>query len=141
MTQCPPHTVDGRVGGKPGWFYLFALMGAFTVLCGCILGLCLPDSVQNPRSTFLPFRRIFTDRELHILKTRVLLDDPQKAFKKKYIPIAAFKQAFTNWRLYIHFLITMCNNGPQRGFDTYAPSLGMLRDFTWRLCARSNRMQ
>lgn len=25
--------------------------------------------------------------------------------------------------MWCHFLITMCNNGPQRGFDTYAPSL------------------
>lgn len=25
--------------------------------------------------------------------------------------------------MWVHFLITLCNNGPQRGFDTYAPSL------------------
>jgi hypothetical protein len=30
---------------------------------------------------------------------------------------------FTNWRLYVHVLVTLCNNGPQRAFDTYAPSL------------------
>lgn len=23
----------------------------------------------------------------------------------------------------MHFLITLCNNGPQRGFDTYSPSM------------------
>ncbi len=23
----------------------------------------------------------------------------------------------------MHFLITLCNNGPQRAFDTYAPSI------------------
>lgn len=25
--------------------------------------------------------------------------------------------------MWIHFLITLCNNGPQRAFDTYAPSI------------------
>jgi hypothetical protein len=25
--------------------------------------------------------------------------------------------------MWTHFLITLCNNGPQRGFDTYAPSI------------------
>jgi hypothetical protein len=30
---------------------------------------------------------------------------------------------FSNWRLWIHFLITLTNNGPQRAFDTYSPSI------------------
>ena len=30
---------------------------------------------------------------------------------------------FTNWRIWVHFIITLCNNGPQRAFDTYAPSI------------------
>lgn len=25
--------------------------------------------------------------------------------------------------MYVHVAITLCNNGPQRAFDTYAPSL------------------
>ena len=25
--------------------------------------------------------------------------------------------------MWIHFLITLCNNGPQRAFDTYAPTI------------------
>ncbi|KAK5996049.1 putative transporter-like protein [Cladobotryum mycophilum] len=111
------------VGGQPGWFWLFALMGSFTVLCGFIFGLFLPDSFKNPRSTFLPGVAWFTDRELHILQTRVLLDDPMKGQKKKTIGLDAFKRAFGNWRIWIHFLITLCNNGPQRAFDTYAPSI------------------
>ncbi|KAM3509552.1 hypothetical protein MY10362_000546 [Beauveria mimosiformis] len=112
------------VGGKPGWFWLFALMGAFTVVCGLIFGFCLPDSFRNPRSTFLPRYSWFTEREIHILQTRVLIDDPMKGQKKKKkIPLGAFKRAFLDWRIWIHFLITLCNNGPQRAFDTYAPSI------------------
>ncbi|EGX91229.1 MFS transporter, putative [Cordyceps militaris CM01] len=91
------------VGGQPGWFWLFALMGAFTVFSGLIFGFCLPDSFRNPCSTFLPKHSWFTPREIHILQTRVLIDDPMKAHKKKRIPLGAFKRAAT--------------------FDTYAPSI------------------
>ncbi|KAK0657991.1 putative MFS transporter [Cercophora newfieldiana] len=111
------------VGGKAGWFWLFTIMGAFTILCGFILGFCLPDSFKNPCSTFLPGHSWFTERELHILRTRVLMDDPMKGKKKKKINIGAFKRAFTNWRLWVHTFISLLNNGPQRAFDTYAPSI------------------
>lgn len=111
------------VGGKPGWFWLFVLMGLFTIACGFILGFFLPDSFKNPHTTFLPKWQIFSERELYILQNRVLLDDPAKGRKKKTIGRPAFAKAFSNWRVWIHFFITMCNNGPQRGFDTYAPSL------------------
>ncbi|KIW69924.1 hypothetical protein PV04_02239 [Phialophora macrospora] len=111
------------VAGKAGWFWLFVIMGIFTIGSGFILGFFLPDSFKNPHSTFLPRVRMFNDRELHILRTRVLLDDPMKGKKKKRIGRVGFKKAFSNWRLYVHVLITLCNNGPQRAFDTYAPSL------------------
>ena len=81
------------VGGKAGWFWLFVLMGAFTILSGLVLGFLLPDSFKNPRSTFLPRVTFFTDRELYILKTRVLLDDPMKGKKKKRLGLGAFKKA------------------------------------------------
>ena len=129
------------VAGRAGWFWLFVLMGGFTCFSGFILGFFLPDSFKRPHSTFLPKVKIFTDRELHILNSRILLDDPMKGRKKKRIGLAAFKKLvsslrrrclwnvslmmaqFTGWRMWIHFLITLCNNGPQRAFDTYAPSI------------------
>lgn len=84
--------MDG-VGGKPGWFWLFTIMGVFTCAGGFVFGFLLPDSFRNPRSTFPPRLQLFTERELHILKTRVLLDDPMKGQKKKKIGKAAFKKA------------------------------------------------
>ncbi|KAL4938276.1 hypothetical protein BDV06DRAFT_226164 [Aspergillus oleicola] len=111
------------VGGQAGWFWLFTLMGAFTVASGFIFGFFLLDSFRNPHSTFLPGVSWFTERELHILQTRVLVDDPMKGKKKRKIGLGAFKRAFTNWRIWVHFLITLSNNGPQRAFDTYAPSI------------------
>ncbi|KAG8623532.1 hypothetical protein KVT40_008508 [Elsinoe batatas] len=111
------------VGGKAGWFWLFVLMGAFTILSGFIFGFCLPDSFRNPSPTFLPTWKVFTPREIHILRSRVFLDDPMKGKKKKSIGAAAFKKLFLHWRMWIHFFITLSNNGPQRAFDTYAPTI------------------
>ncbi|KAG8164240.1 hypothetical protein KVR01_006158 [Diaporthe batatas] len=111
------------VGGKPGWFWLFALMGIFTILVGCLFGFVFPDSFKKPYCPFAPGRQVFTDRELYILNTRVILDDPLKGHKKKHIDRAAFKKAFTDWRIIVHVAITILNNGPQRGFDTYSPSI------------------
>jgi MFS family permease len=85
------------VGGHAGWFWLFVLMGSFTILTGFVLGFCLPDSFRNPCATFLPGYKWFTDRELHILQTRVLLDDPAKGRKKKKIGLPAFKKAVSGF--------------------------------------------
>lgn len=81
------------IAGKPGWFWLFVLMGGFTILSGFVLGFFLPDSFKRPRSTFLPTVNLFSEREIHILNTRVLIDDPMKGKKKKSIGLAAFKKA------------------------------------------------
>lgn len=87
------------VAGQAGWFWLFVLMGAFTIFSGFILGFFLPDSFKKPRSTFLPWIDIFTEREVHILQTRVLLDDPAKGRKKKKIGAPAFKKAVSRCSL------------------------------------------
>lgn len=89
--------MDG-VGGKPGWFWLFVLMGTFTILSGAVLGFCLPDSFKNPHSTFAPTWHIFSEREIYILNKRVMLDDPAKGRKKKRIGKPAFKKAVSRLR-------------------------------------------
>lgn len=81
------------VDGHAGWFWLFIIMGSFTIASALVLGFFLPDSFRNPYSTFLPNLCLFTERELHILQTRVLLDDPMKGKKKRRIGSDAFKKA------------------------------------------------
>lgn len=81
------------VAGYPGWFWLFIIMGTFTIACGIVLAFCLPDSLYKPQSWFLPAYSPFSGREMHILRTRVLIDDPQKDWKKKHISVATFKRA------------------------------------------------
>ncbi|XMA13595.1 hypothetical protein WAI453_006386 [Rhynchosporium graminicola] len=87
------------VGGIIGWFWLFVLMGVFTYMSGCVLGLSLPESFKKHSSAFLSKRNIFTERELHILRSRVLMIEPMKDKKKKRIGKAAFIKAFANLRL------------------------------------------
>jgi MFS family permease len=84
------------VAGKAGWFWLFVIMGLFTIASGFILGFFLPDSFRKPYSTFIPGKSMFTQRELHILRTRVLMDDPMKGKKKKKIGLPAFKKAVSH---------------------------------------------
>lgn len=98
------HMRELNIGNTSGWFWLFALMGAFTVLSGFVLGFFLPDSFKNPHSTFLPKVNIFTERELHILKTRVHIDDPMKGKKKKSIGLPAFKKAVSIGSFFLPFL-------------------------------------
>lgn len=80
------------VAGLPGWMWLFIIMGGFTILSGIVLGFLLPDSFDHPRSWFLPRLQIFSERELFILRNRVLNDDPNKGEKKSHIGLKAFKR-------------------------------------------------
>lgn len=79
------------VAGKPGRFWLFVLMGAFTLASEFIFGFFLPDSFKNPHSTFALRWKIFSEEELYILHCRILLDAPAKGGKKKRIGLTAFK--------------------------------------------------
>lgn len=101
------HKLNKVTNNTLGWFWLFVLMGAFTVLSGVVFGCCLPDSFKNPRSTFLPNVKIFNERELHILQTRVLLDDPMKGKKKRKIGLGAFKKAVS--LILHHFVPSTCS--------------------------------
>lgn len=74
-------------------------MGLFTILSGIILALLLPTSVDKPHSWLFPKLRFFTARELHILRYRVLLDDPKKGHKRVRLSGKAIRSALSNWRL------------------------------------------
>ncbi|KZV92862.1 MFS general substrate transporter [Exidia glandulosa HHB12029] len=111
------------VADKPGWFWLFVTMGLFSILAGLVLALLLPDSVHKPTPFLLPRLRLFTERELYILKHRVILDDPAKASGPVRIGRKDLVSALSNWKLYPHVMITLCNNGPLTAFNTYTPTI------------------
>jgi hypothetical protein len=79
-------------------------MGIFSILVGLLLACFLPDSVQRPKSFFLPNFKSFTPRELHILRHRVLLDDPTKFRPRTHISTAALKKAVREY--YITYWIS-----------------------------------
>ena len=59
--------------------------------------------------------------QLFLSGTRTYLNEPAESKKKKKIGLAALKKAFTS--MWAHFAITICNNGPQRAFNTCASSI------------------
>ena len=81
------------VAGYPGWFWLFIIMGGFTLFSGIVMAFFLPDSLYKPRSWLLPRYCVFTERELHILRTRIEIDDPSKVSKRRHIGLQALKKA------------------------------------------------
>ncbi|KAG8872655.1 hypothetical protein FRB97_007445 [Tulasnella sp. 331] len=111
------------VAGKHGWFWLFVLMGLFSICSGLVLALFLPISVSRPTSFLLPKRQIFTPRELHILRNRVLLDDPKKAQKSPSISGKVLRSALGNWKLYPHVMITLLNNAITNDLGTYSTTI------------------
>ncbi|KAJ4292075.1 hypothetical protein N0V90_009974 [Kalmusia sp. IMI 367209] len=109
------------IAGYPGCLWLFVIRGGFTILSGLIMGLFLPDPFHNPYSLFLP--------GIHILQTRVVINDPNKTNQKQHIGLDTFKRAFSKLLIWIHISITMGNNGPFRGFGTYGPTIVKIFDF------------
>lgn len=88
------------VAEHPGWFWLFIIMGAFTMASGVVLGFCLPDTLYNPRGWFLPRFDIFNKRELYALRTQIIIDNPNKEWKKHRIDSAALKRAVSVSHMY-----------------------------------------
>ncbi|EJD52882.1 alternative sulfate transporter [Auricularia subglabra TFB-10046 SS5] len=111
------------VAGKPGWFWVFVTMGLFSILAGLVLALLLPDSVHKPTPFLLPKLKYFSERELYILKHRVIRDDPVKATGPIRIGRRELRSALSNWKLYPHVMITMLNNGPLTAFNAYSPTI------------------
>ncbi|KUI65292.1 hypothetical protein VM1G_00787 [Cytospora mali] len=104
-----------------GWQWLFLLEGIYTVVTGIVFLIIFPKSPENPVS-FLRIR-LFSDRESHILKARVHLDDPTKAQGRAHVSLDEFKRTFKNWKLIPHFLIGLCALAPSWTMGAYAPIL------------------
>ena len=109
------------VYGMGGWQWLFVLEGLFTISIGCIFIALFPRGVGN--LTSITGIRYFSDRESHILSTRVLLDDPSKRQKGENITMAELRSTFTNWRLIPHVAAAVLGLAPGATFGAYGPTL------------------
>lgn len=109
------------IAGLSGWQWLFIICGGFTLLASVIFGCCLPESPLHP----IPFTRLqyFTAREKDIMQRRVLLDDTTKFKPRRHISMQELTSTLTDWKIYIHVLITITAHAPSSTMSSYAPSL------------------
>ncbi|KAK7519667.1 alternative sulfate transporter [Phyllosticta citriasiana] len=109
------------VANLAGWQWLFLIEGMFTVVMSVLFALFFPQSPLRPSSIL--GLQYFTDREAEILHRRIIVDDPRKLAKKKWINWSELGSALANWRMYPHLLLTLTAVAPNSTMTSYAPKL------------------
>lgn len=99
--------------------------GLITLAIGVVFTLTIPPAVGDGRSVVAQLcgRNYFSERESHILTTRVLLDDPRKARGKIHISVTDILNTLTLPRLWVHVTISMIYMSAFVGLSMYAPSM------------------
>lgn len=104
--------------------FRYTVEGLITIFAGIVFILFLPPAVGNGKPLISAGRwSYFTERESHIIRNRVLLDDPRKA--KGHIKISGSDILSTvrQLRVWIHVFITLSNICTVQGLSTYTPSM------------------
>ncbi|KAK0108459.1 hypothetical protein ONS95_003262 [Cadophora gregata] len=110
--------------GLSGWQWLFLIDGLITILIAFLFILFVPPSAGDGHALItLGKFNYFTERESHIIKNRVLLDDPQKARGKIRISAHDLISVFKQPRVWVHVFITMLPISAVQGLGTYTPSI------------------
>ncbi|CRK17857.1 putative transporter like protein [Verticillium longisporum] len=109
------------VAGLAGWQWLFILEGLLTLVAGFCFFALFPGAPSNPVS--LLGVRFFTDREITILRDRIIIDDPNKATTKTSINLGDLKRAVADYKLWPHILLTSVGLAPSIALWSYAPSI------------------
>ncbi|KAI9042015.1 MFS general substrate transporter [Aspergillus affinis] len=110
--------------GLGGWQWLFLIEGVLTCFLGLVAYIYLPHSAVTPKTFFGRSFNTFTAREGSILTTRVIKNDPTKAYRQKNrVSPSDILETFLDWRLYGHIIggfLSMVMISPM---NTYAPSI------------------
>ncbi|RFU27467.1 hypothetical protein B7463_g8875, partial [Scytalidium lignicola] len=123
-------SMSGRYG-IAGWKWLFMIEGIITVCIGVVFMLYFPASVTDGSPLVSRGRwSYFTDRELHICTSRVLLDDPAKAKGKIEISRHDIVDTMKKPYIWCHVLIAILVNSPTSALQTYGPSIVKSLGFT-----------
>lgn len=109
------------IAGLTGWQWMFLLEGLFTILAGILFICAFPGTPSNPVT--LTGIKYFNEREITILQTRVLIDDPAKVQKKPYIDIRDIVKTLSSGKLWLHVLLTIAGLAPSNALWIYAPSM------------------
>ncbi|KAE8386448.1 hypothetical protein ETB97_004383 [Aspergillus alliaceus] len=115
--------LSGRCG-LSGWQWIFLVEGLITIFAGILFTLLIPPSAGNGYA-IISLKRwsYFTPRESHIIRNRVLHDDPHKA--RGHIKITA-KDIWKTVRqptTIQHFFITLVAMSAFQGLTQYTPSM------------------
>ncbi|KAH8886296.1 alternative sulfate transporter [Thozetella sp. PMI_491] len=110
--------------GLGGWQWLFILDGSCTIVMAIAFFFLLPAS---PLRT-LPLSRIkafdfFSDRDRHIMHSRIVLDDPNKKSDFSHFTFRQFFDTIRDWNLWGHFAINLLGLAPKGGLQLFSPSV------------------
>ncbi|KAJ5740047.1 hypothetical protein N7533_012831 [Penicillium manginii] len=110
--------------GMEGWRWIFLVEGLLTLFIGIFFTLLVPPKVGDGRP-LISFGRwsYFTERESHIIRNRVLLDDPQKAQGHIQITWSDIKNTVKQPRIMQHVFLTLVSMSGFQGVTQYTPSM------------------
>jgi hypothetical protein len=115
--------MSGR-SGLAGWQWLFMVEGVMTVGIGVVWLFVLPDRPTQCSPILFPRWKMLNEREIHILATRVVIDDAQKsAGSRVHIGVRDTLHVLANWRLWQHVMITFIGMLPAQALGLYFPSI------------------
>lgn len=98
--------------------------GLLTLFIGIFFTLLVPPKVGDGRPLIaLGGWSYFTERESHIIRNRVLLDDPRKAQGHIQIRWSDIAKTLTQPRIMQHVFITLVSMSGFQGLTQYTPSM------------------
>jgi MFS family permease len=122
--------LEGK-GGLAGWRWIFLVQGLITIFAGVVFTLFLPPRVGNG-SPLVSLGRwsYFSERESHIIRNRVLYDDPRKAKGHIKITGSDIWNTICQPRTLQHVFITLVAMSAFQGLTQYTPSIVKSFGFT-----------
>ncbi|KAJ5267554.1 major facilitator superfamily domain-containing protein [Penicillium angulare] len=105
-----------------GWQWLFILEGTLTLLIFVFFVTFLP---ANPSKT-APLHHswdFFSERELPIVRARVVADDESKTTDNAQMSLKSIVQALLDYRLRVHMILNIVSLAPKGGLQLYGPTI------------------
>ncbi|KKK15243.1 hypothetical protein AOCH_000374 [Aspergillus ochraceoroseus] len=117
--------LHGAIGMK-GWQLIFLIEGLVTLSVALLLCFILPQSPASPKPLLLNGLLRLSDRERHIVKSRLGLDNgpfSDHGRIKTGISWTILRDTVLNYRRWLHFIATPCVFSTWSPLTTYTPSI------------------
>ncbi|KAJ5129143.1 Major facilitator superfamily domain general substrate transporter [Penicillium bovifimosum] len=110
--------------GLEGWRWVFLVEGLITLAIGIFFTLFVPPSAGDGHPLIALGRwNYFTERQSHIIRNRVLLDDPAKATGHIQITKSDIWQTVKQPRILQHVFLTLVSMSGFSGLTQYTPTM------------------